>query len=90
MRSVAPPCAQAPLITPAEAPDVRPLLGESQLATLRRCGDESGVRRGDLLFSEGDRSYDLIVLLEGKVDIVDQYGRPEEQVIISYGPRKPT
>ncbi len=63
-------------------------MGESQLATLRRYGDESGVRRGDLLFSEGDRSYDLIVLLEGKVDIVEHYRRPEEQVIISYGPRE--
>ena len=85
LRSVAPPCAQAPLITPADAPDVRPLLWESQLANLRRYGDESGVRLGALLFSEGERSYDLIVLLEGKVDIVDHYGRPAEQVLISPG-----
>jgi thioredoxin reductase (NADPH) len=79
---------RVPLITPPDAPDARPLLGESQLATLRRYGDESEVQRGDLLFSDGDLSYDLIVLLEGKIDIVDHYGKPEEQVIISYGPRE--
>src|ERR1700722_2559666 len=79
---------RVPIVTPADAPDARPLLGESQLATLRRYGDESEVQRGDLLFAEGDEGYDLIVLLEGKVDIVDHYGKPEEQVIISYGPRE--
>jgi thioredoxin reductase (NADPH) len=79
---------QFPLVTPADAPETRPLLGESQLTTLRRYGEESDVRRGDALFSEGDESYDLIVLLEGTVDIVDHYGKPEQQVIISYGPRE--
>jgi thioredoxin reductase (NADPH) len=80
--------ARVPIVTPADAPDTRPLLGESQLATLRRYGDESEVARGDLLFAEGDEGYDLIVLLEGKVDIVDDYGKPKEQVLISYGPRE--
>ncbi len=79
---------RAPIVTPADAPDTRPLLGELQLATLRRYGDESEMARGELLFAEGDQGYDLIVLLEGKVDIVDHYGKPEEQVLISYGPRE--
>lgn len=78
----------APLVSPPDAPDTRPLLGESQLATLRRYGDESEVGRGDLLFADGDLSYDLIVILEGKVEIIDHYGKPEEQVIIAYGPRE--
>ncbi len=60
---------RAPIVTPADAPDARPLLGESQLATLRRYGDESEIARGDLLFAEGDQGYDLIVLLEGNIDI---------------------
>lgn len=41
-----------------------------------------------MLFADGDVSYDLIVILEGGVDIVDHYGTPDEQVIISYGPRE--
>jgi thioredoxin reductase (NADPH) len=48
----------------------------------------SEVRRGDLLFADGDQSYDLIVVLEGAVEIVDHYGKPEQTVIISYGPRE--
>lgn len=77
-----------PIITPANAPNARPLLGESQLTTLRRYGDESEVRRGDVLFAEGDRSCDLIVVLEGEIEIVEHFGKPEEQTIISYGPRE--
>ena len=78
----------APIVTPPDAADARPLLGESQLATLRRYGDESQVGQGDLLFADGDTTYDLVVILEGAVDIVDHYGKPEEQVIISYGARE--
>jgi thioredoxin reductase (NADPH) len=79
---------RAPIVAPVDAPNARPMLGESQLATLRRYGEESEIRRGDLLFAVGDEGYDLIVVLEGGVDIVDQYGTPEAQVIISYGPRE--
>src|SRR5579872_4122420 len=79
---------RAPLVTPPDSPDARPLLGESQLATLRRYGNESAVTRGDLLFADGDQGYDLIVILEGNVEIRDHYGRPEEQLIIAYGPRE--
>ena len=42
LRSVAPPCAQAPLITPADAPDVRPLLTSS--ATVARSPPSSVVK----------------------------------------------
>jgi thioredoxin reductase (NADPH) len=43
---------------------------------------------GDVLFADGDQSYDMIVVLEGGVVIVEHYGRPDEMVIISYGPRE--
>jgi thioredoxin reductase (NADPH) len=79
---------RVPLVTPADAPEVRPLLGESQLTILRRYGVESEVRQGELLFSDGDRSYDLIVILDGQVEIIEHYGKPAEQMIISYGPRE--
>src|SRR5487761_1013948 len=70
-----------------ENPDVRPLLGESQLVILQRYGSEQRVTDGEILFADGDRSYDMIVILEGTVDIVEHHGRIDENVIISYGPR---
>ncbi len=39
-----------------------------------------------LLFAEGDEEYDLIVVLEGQVQIVANEGRPEEALIATYGP----
>ncbi len=41
---------------------------------------------GDLLFAEGDETYDLIVLLEGEVEIVEDHGRRDETVLATYGP----
>ena len=72
----------------AERPDLRALLGESQLATLGRYGKEHRVADGDVLFADGDRSYDMIVVLEGTVEIIEHHGRADERVIISYGPRE--
>jgi thioredoxin reductase (NADPH) len=40
---------------------------------------------GDVLFADGDCTYDLIVVLEGCVDVVEQYGRPDSDVIVTYG-----
>ena len=40
---------------------------------------------GDLLFADGDGSYDLIVVLEGCVDVVERYGQSDAEVIVTYG-----
>jgi thioredoxin reductase (NADPH) len=78
-----------PQVEPApESPDLRPLLGESQLTTLKRYGSEHRVTDGEILFADGDRSYDMIVLLEGTVEIVEHHGHSDERTIISYGPRE--
>ena len=50
-----------------DSPEKRPLLGEAQLAAFRRYGSEGEVGVGDILFSDGDAEYDLIVILEGRV-----------------------
>ena len=73
---------------PAEDPDLRPLLGESQLTTLRRYGSEVEVVDGEILFADGDQTYDMIVVLEGGVEVVEHLGQPDERLIISYGPRE--
>jgi thioredoxin reductase (NADPH) len=73
---------------PPERPDLRPLLGEAQLTELRRYATEHRMASGEVLFADGDRNYDLIVLLDGDIKIVDHHGRPDEIEIIRYGPRE--
>ena len=39
-----------------------------------------------MLFADGDETYDLIVVLEGEVQIIEQHGQPGETVIVTFGP----
>jgi thioredoxin reductase (NADPH) len=63
-----------------------PVLDAAQLGVLRGYGSERDVAAGDVLFADGDETYDLIVLLAGTADIVDGYGRPGAAVVARYGP----
>jgi thioredoxin reductase (NADPH) len=63
-----------------------PVLDAAQLEVLGSHGTEHAVSAGDVLFAEGDETYDLIVVLEGEVQIVANAGRPEETLIATYGP----
>jgi thioredoxin reductase (NADPH) len=67
-------------------PGRSPVLDAEQLRVLRRYGTERDVAAGDVLFADGDETYDLIVMLAGSADIVEGYGRPGASVIVSYGP----
>jgi thioredoxin reductase (NADPH) len=71
-----------------EHPELRPLLGEAQLRVLGRYGEEHSIVAGQTLWEDGDSTYDLIVILEGSVDIVEHHGRHDEAVIITYGQRE--
>jgi thioredoxin reductase (NADPH) len=73
---------------PAEDSSVRPLLLDAQLAVLAGYGAEREVAVGDVLFADGDATYDLFVVLAGDVDIVERHGRADEVLIASYGPRE--
>jgi len=44
------------------------------------------VAAGDLLFADGDKAYDLIVMLAGTADIIEGHGHSEEIVVAGYGP----
>jgi len=63
-----------------------PVLDAAQIAVLRRYGSESDVGAGTVLFADGDETYDLIVLLQGQAEIVQDRGQPGERVLASYGP----
>ena len=41
---------------------------------------------GEVLFADGDATYDLFVVLAGEAPIVERLGQPGETVIASYGP----
>ena len=66
-------------------PGIRPVLDAFELDRLRRYGVEQEMKAGDVLFAEGDESYDLFVVLEGEVQIIQYRGKPKEQVIADYG-----
>jgi len=71
---------------PPEQPGSRAVLSPVQLSVLRRYGPEEAVVEGEVLFADGDETYDLIVVLEGEVEIIEHYGRASEVVITAYGP----
>ncbi|HEX6519738.1 MAG TPA: FAD-dependent oxidoreductase [Streptosporangiaceae bacterium] len=53
---------------------------------LRGYGNERDVAAGDVLFADGDLTFDLIVLLAGTADIIEGYGHPGASVVASFGP----
>src|SRR6266852_2814952 len=72
--------------TSSDQPGGRPVLSEPQLTVLRRYGTEQRVAIGDVLFRNGDLTYDLIVLLEGEVQITEHQAQPDEFLIVTYRP----
>src|SRR5215470_3807617 len=56
---------------PGTDPYLAPPLDAEQLALLSRYGQERPTTAGQVLFREGDRGYDFIVVLSGAVSVVD-------------------
>src|SRR5215831_10984946 len=71
------------LISP---PRRSPVLDAAQLGVLRGYGSERDVAAGDVLFADGDETYDLIVLLADTADIIEGYGQRGASVVASFGP----
>ena len=82
-----PPVDTATTLSP-EAPGSRSLLSEAQVAVLKRYGAEHDAVAGEVLFSVGDETYDLIVVLEGEIEIIEYFGKPKQIVLATYGPRQ--
>ena len=61
------------------------MLDAAQLEVLRRYGTERDVAAGDVLFADGDDTYDLIVMLDGTSEIIERYGKPGQRIIVGYG-----
>jgi thioredoxin reductase (NADPH) len=63
-----------------------PLLSASELADMATFGTERATQAGDLLFQAGEASYDLFVVLEGEVQVV-QPGGADDVVLAEFGPK---
>lgn len=73
---------------PLETPDTLgayPRLSESHIALLERYGRRCPTRAGDVLFREGDSTCDFVVVLGGRVAMVEHYGRSGQRVISTHG-----
>jgi thioredoxin reductase (NADPH) len=73
-----------------ETPDLYgafPKLSDEQIATLAEFGERRPTREGEVLYREGDRRCDLIVILQGAVAIIEGYGT-DDRVISVHGPRR--
>ncbi|WP_431903888.1 FAD-dependent oxidoreductase [Nonomuraea sp. bgisy101] len=71
-----------------ETPDLYgayPRLSEAQLAELSPRGERRAVSGGDVLFREGEPTAEFIVVLTGKVAMVEGRG-PDERTIAVHGP----
>jgi len=67
-------------------PGRSPVLDAAQLDVLRAYGFEREVAAGDVLFADGDPTYDLVVLLAGTATLVEGYGQPDQRTVATYGP----
>jgi thioredoxin reductase (NADPH) len=67
-------------------PGRSPVLDAAQLGVLRGYGSERAVDAGDVLFADGDETYDLIVLLTCTADIIKGYSQSGASVVASFGP----
>jgi len=61
-----------------------PTLTGEQIGVLRRYGEVRETREGEILFKEGDPSYDFYVILSGEVEIIENFGE-ESRTIARHG-----
>jgi thioredoxin reductase (NADPH) len=72
----------------AESDVAFPRLDDGQMATMAAAGRAETVEAGVDLFSPGDLDYELILVVSGCVEIIDDAGTPQERVLVAYGPRQ--
>jgi thioredoxin reductase (NADPH) len=76
---------------PDETPDLYgafPQLSEAQIQHLVDHGRRVRPEVGEVLYREGQTNYDFIVVLEGKVAVIEGYGGPDERIVGVHGPRR--
>lgn len=59
-----------------------PKLSEEQLQQLSECGSEVQLDPGEVLFTEGDPTYDFYVVLEGGIKVTKKVGQEETVIVV--------
>lgn len=59
-----------------------PKLSDEQLQQLCECGSEMHLEPGEVLFVEGDPTYDFYVVLEGEIKITKRVGEEEIMIVV--------
>jgi hypothetical protein len=59
-----------PALLDNDDPALFPKLTDEQLSLLHRHGHVRSIQVGEVLFQEGDTTYEVMVLLEGRVEVV--------------------
>ncbi len=86
--------AQPPANPPARPPlgedsdVVFPRLDPGQIATMEAAGRREKLSAGQVLYSPGELDYDMVVVLRGCVEILDEAGTENERIPVRYGERQ--
>jgi thioredoxin reductase (NADPH) len=76
-------------VPPGETPDLSgafPRLEESRIRTLEAWGERRPTTRGEVLIAEGDPEDSFVVVLSGRVAVVEAFGHPDQRVVRVHGP----
>jgi len=65
-----------------------PELSNEQINVLRRFGRECTADAGDILFRQEDANFALLVVLDGRIAVVADYGGPHESAVVEHGARR--
>jgi thioredoxin reductase (NADPH) len=75
-----------PLVETPDMSGAFPRLDADRIAALSECGRRRPVQPGDVLVREGQRDRDFMVVLAGRVAVVEGFGTAEERLIRVHGP----
>jgi thioredoxin reductase (NADPH) len=67
---------------------VFPRLDPGQIAIMEAAGRREKLAAGQVLYAPGDLDYDMVVVLHGCVEILDEAGTEGERVLVRYGERQ--
>jgi thioredoxin reductase (NADPH) len=62
------------------------VLSPTQIEQLRLYGAEAAMNEGDVLYRSGDETWDMFVVVDGRIDIVERYRLPGMRTVVSYDP----
>jgi thioredoxin reductase (NADPH) len=65
-----------------------PRLDAGQMATMEAAGRREKLAEGQVVFAPGDLDYELLVVVEGCVEILDGAGTSQERIVVRYGERQ--